>query len=359
MKKLIYVLFAVGYCLIFGELFVRIFSPAPLLPRYVTGAPYGIRTNVPNVQYWQTTPEVQVQFRINSRGIRSDQEYSYEKPPGQCRIVLFGDSFFMGYEVDLKDSFAYLLEQKLKVAGYSCQVINLAVSGFGTAEMLIALENEGLKYHPDIVVFQWHVTDPDDNVRSALFRLDKTGELVRANATYLPAIELSDWLSQFAIYRWLIENCQLYAAIRETIASRVKDLLATWRKKSTTTEKKDSIKTTESSKTAVASPYPLILSTRLLQAAQQLSQEHHAHFCVIEIPKRLSRTQYQSSLSDFSSEMREKLNMLSPLATFETHAHPDLKLYFEKGHFHLTPQGNQLLTDYFVSELKKTSWLSK
>ena len=85
----------------------------------------GVRMNVPDAQYWQTTPEVQVQVRINAQGIRSDREYSYQKLENRCRILLFGDSFFMGYEVDLKDSLAYLLEQRLNVEGYPIKDSNI------------------------------------------------------------------------------------------------------------------------------------------------------------------------------------------------------------------------------------------
>jgi hypothetical protein len=266
MKKVFYIFFGIGYCLIFGEFFVRIFNPAPLLPRYITGAPYGVRMNVKNAQYWQTTPEVHVQFRINSHGIRSDKEYAYSKPAGQCRVLLFGDSFFMGYEVDLKDSFAYLLEQELNARGYQCEVINLAVSGFGTAEMLIALENEGLKYQPDIVVFQWHSTDPADNVRSALFRPNKKGELIRLNSTYLPAVKLTDWLSQFIVYRWLIEHSQLYAEIRETTANRIKSILASFQRKQVNAVQTETEEQKISSKTG---KYEILLSTRLSSSTGQ------------------------------------------------------------------------------------------
>ncbi len=357
MKKILYLILALCYCLLFGEFFVRLFSPAPLLPRYVTAAPYGIRINVPHAHYWQTTPEVQVQLRINSQGIRSDLEYTYDKPKDQCRILLLGDSFFMGYEVDLTDSFAYLLEQKLNAEGVPCQVINLAVSGYGTAEMLIALEQEGLKYQPDLVIFQWHITDPDDNVRSALFRI-KDGELVRLHSTYLPAVKLSDWLSQFTLYRWLIENCQLYAALRETAAARIKSFLASLRKR----QGEAAIsKTTaaESPNLPQATEYALRLSTRLLQEAKRISNAHQAQFCVLEIPDRLGRTKFRSHITEFfTPQLRQELQILTPLPMFEATSSPALKLYYEKGHFHLTPEGNRLLTEYFGSELKKAGWLN-
>ena len=54
------------------------------------------------------------------------------------------------------NSFAWYLEAMLLSAGFNCEVLNLSVSGFGTAEMLIALEKSGLNYSPDLVIFQWH-----------------------------------------------------------------------------------------------------------------------------------------------------------------------------------------------------------
>lgn len=354
MKKLLYIIFGICYCLLFGEIFLRILTPVALMPRYVTASPYGVRMNVPYVQYWQTTPEVQVQVRINAQGIRSDKEYSYQKPENRCRLLLFGDSFFMGYEVDLKDSFAYLLEQRLNAEGYPCEVINLAVSGFGTAEMLISLQNEGFKYQPDVVVFQWHKTDPLDNVRSKLFKLDANEQLIQANKTYLPAVKIRDWLSQFAVYRFLIENSQLYSAIRELIAKQVKSILVSFN--TIAVSKTQSPKKSSSRK----SNYAIRLSTRLLQEAKYLSNKQGANLCVLEIPERLnSRIKFESNLSKFEPKVREQLNMWSPIQVFQQAADPSIKIYFEKGYFHLTPFGNQLLTEYFFSELKATGWLEK
>jgi hypothetical protein len=358
MKKIALITFAIAYTFFFGEAFVRIFHPVALMPRYVTAAPYGVRMNIPNAQYWQTTPETRVHLRNNAQGIRADKEYSYQKAKNQCRLLLLGDSYFVGYEVDIKDSFAYLLEQKLQQANYPCEVINLAVSGFGTAEMLVTLEHEGLKYQPDIVIFQWHSTDWDDNVRSELFKVNATNQLIRTQATYLPAIKISDWLNQFAIYRWLIENSQFYSAIRETIANNIKEILVSLRQhkeKSATELPKANSPTPPTGKKS----YAQRLSEQLLLAAQQMSHSHQAQFGVLEIPDRRSRTTFKSNLSKFEPQLREQLNMWTPLAVFEQAAHPNKKIYFEKGHFHLTPLGNQLVTEYFWLELQKTKWLDK
>lgn len=344
------------YALVFGEVFVRELAPVPIIPRYVTGAPYGVRVGMPNMTFWQTTPETRVQVRTNSRGIRADREYPYEKPPGTCRIVIFGDSFFVGYEVNVEDSFASLLEKRLNESGYRCEVINLAVSGFGTSEMLVTLQQEGLKYHPDVVLFSSHITDLDDNLRSALHTLDVHGDLVRKNASFLPGIRLSDELSKFFVYRWVVENSQLYSAVRERAAYYVKARMLSFKKHA---EPSMGVSARESGSDAgePASRFPQRLNLRLLEEARRTSESNGAHFCVLEIPFNRSRTEFDRMLPDYDPKVAGELHVVSPLAEFQSQAGTSRMLFYEKGHGHLTPQGNRLLADVFFSHLRDTGWL--
>src|SRR5579871_4560714 len=102
------------YTLAFGEIYTRIFAPQPIMPRYVTGTPWGMRGNIPHSHYWHHTPEVDVEYRINGEGMRADRDFAIRKPAGTCRIALFGDSLLMGYELDLHDTFASRLERTLR-----------------------------------------------------------------------------------------------------------------------------------------------------------------------------------------------------------------------------------------------------
>ncbi len=341
------------YVLLFGEMFVRWFAPAPMIPRYVTGAAYGVRVGMPNMKFWQTTPETQVEIRTNSRGIRADREYSYVRTPGVCRIVLLGDSLFVGYEVNLEDSFAYLLDRDLASAGIACEVVNLAVSGFGTAEMLIALREEGLKYSPDIVIFSSHVTDLDDNVRASLYALDQRGNLIRKNPTFLPGIALSDRLSEYSLYRWLTENSQLYAAVRERSAEAIKAALVNANKEKTSADAGKGA----AARLSPADAYAQQLNLRLLQEAKHVAETNQAQFCVLEIPVRLGRTEFARNLPEYASRDKAALRVFDPLPAFSAAARTQDKLYFERGHGHLTPRGNRLLADYFFPKLVETGWL--
>src|SRR5262245_61865219 len=122
------------YALVLAELCVRWMAPVPLMPRYVTGTAWGVRGNIPGAVYRHVTPEVNVEYRINSQGMRADREFSPAPDSQHCRIAMIGDSFFMGYELDLKDTIATQLEESLASQGQSAEVLNFSVSGFGTAE---------------------------------------------------------------------------------------------------------------------------------------------------------------------------------------------------------------------------------
>lgn len=85
----------------------------------------------------------------NSAGLRSSREFPYRKPGGGKRLLLVGDSYFWGYGVDDRFVLSEVLQER---AGGNVEVINGAVTGYGTDQELLWLVNEGLRYAPDVVV---------------------------------------------------------------------------------------------------------------------------------------------------------------------------------------------------------------
>ena len=83
----------------------------------------------------------------NSKGGRGEKEVPYEKT-SKMRILTIGDSFTFGECVSDTGNFPAILETMLD----SAEVINLAVHGYGNDQQLLKLLNEGVQYHPDIVV---------------------------------------------------------------------------------------------------------------------------------------------------------------------------------------------------------------
>jgi hypothetical protein len=84
----------------------------------------------------------------NSKGVRGKTEYEYQRTPGKRRIVVLGDSFTFGEEVSDDETYSHDLESALR----STEVLNLGVQGYGHDQMLLYLREEGLKYHPDVVI---------------------------------------------------------------------------------------------------------------------------------------------------------------------------------------------------------------
>jgi hypothetical protein len=105
------------YVLCLGEVFVRAFAPQPIVPRYVTGADYGIRTNIAGARYRHYTGDVNVEYRINEAGFAPMSSIRARSRQGTCRVLMFGDSFMIGYEVEVADSILQVLQELLKRAG--------------------------------------------------------------------------------------------------------------------------------------------------------------------------------------------------------------------------------------------------
>jgi hypothetical protein len=94
--------------------------------------------------------------RYNSRGLR-DHEYAVEKPEGARRVLIFGDSFAEGLEVELDNLHAKRLERMLaaRYPGLRVEVINFGVSAYDTAQEWWNFRTEGVRYRPDLVVVIW------------------------------------------------------------------------------------------------------------------------------------------------------------------------------------------------------------
>ena len=100
-------------------------------------------------------------LNTNSRHIRDKSEYSFGKPNDKTRILVLGDSYTFGEEVDDEETYVFYLSRILP----NSEVINFGVSGYGHDQMLIYLKEEGIKYQPDIVMLGYI---DGDRVRNTL-----------------------------------------------------------------------------------------------------------------------------------------------------------------------------------------------
>jgi len=116
---------------------------------------YPVFSYKPNNQYEVTRPEFTNTVRINSKGLR-DYDYGYAKGNSTKRIIMLGDSMIAAIELPLRKTVSkkleFLLNEGKKPNGGNFEVINMGFTGFGPTAEIIALEKEGIKYNPDIVI---------------------------------------------------------------------------------------------------------------------------------------------------------------------------------------------------------------
>jgi hypothetical protein len=288
-----------------GELIVRLWFAEPVLPRYLAIAPYGVSMNMPNQNFWQSSHGYHVNVRTNSRGLRSDKEIPYEKHPGVFRILGVGDSFTLGYEVDLEDTFLYQLEQKLHEKGArNVEVINLGIGGFGTEEELLTLEYEGFKYSPDLVLLQYFQNDLNDNLNSNLFFL-KGDTLQREARTYLPAVKARAALSSIPGYRWLTENSQLLNVVRNRISWLMKGAMNKKRNEMLAARVRSGNPTKGG--TGVAS-YEEMLAARLLDEIYKECDKRGIPLLILDIPLiKLSSKDISTNIPIHLMQLRNKV----------------------------------------------------
>src|SRR6185295_7592665 len=117
------------------------------------------------------------------------------------------------------------------------------------------------------------------------------------------------------------------------VAKRVLLLLASWSGRSADDSDDDD-------SDEAPSPFPsaaLDLTAALLRHARDEIQAEGREFHIVEVPRIVSRTEYQSTIRLLPAEGIDGLSIISPVATFNAIGRPELKLYYERGQGHLTP----------------------
>lgn len=100
--------------------------------------------------------------RLNNHGWR-DKNRAYDNPDKAFRILAIGDSVTFGAIVPAGKTYTNILESRLRKKGYNVEVINMGYGGWGTDQELKALQKEGQKYKPDLILFQFTSNDLKEN----------------------------------------------------------------------------------------------------------------------------------------------------------------------------------------------------
>jgi len=103
-----------------------------------------------------------IPYQINSLGYR-DIEHSITKPKNIKRIMMFGDSFLAGHQVDFENILSRQLSKNLEhIYNKKYEIFNFGLIGNQPSTELLTLENLALKYSPDYVIICFFQNDPMD-----------------------------------------------------------------------------------------------------------------------------------------------------------------------------------------------------
>ena len=123
--------------------FQALFMPDPVVG-------YRLR---PNARTRFITSEFDTEIVINAQGVRDSRDIG-AKPAGERRVVVLGDSLVLSVQVDERQTFCRLLEERLNRAkgAYTYRVINAGVQGYGPVEELLFFREVARAFDPDLVI---------------------------------------------------------------------------------------------------------------------------------------------------------------------------------------------------------------
>jgi len=111
-----------------------------------------------NFSETRSTLDFSYHFQTNSQGIRYP-EIPIEKPRGERRVVVVGDSFTEGWGVESDKVFTTLLENNFSTPDNITRFINCGLSGTAPLQYARILFQVCLNYHPDAVLIVLYSND--------------------------------------------------------------------------------------------------------------------------------------------------------------------------------------------------------
>ncbi|MBI4847222.1 MAG: hypothetical protein HY808_01405 [Nitrospirae bacterium] len=322
----------------------RLFNPQLIIPRYVETSSYGIRKHLNNVNGEIITPEFSHKIATNSQGFRGKKEYSITKDSDVYRIIVLGDSVTFGYGVEDKETFSAILEKKLSLVK-KVEVINMGVSGFGTAEELIKLRKEGFNYNPDLVILGYFPNDHFNNIISNLFKVEN-GKLIRNAEVFAPALFIRDRLNKVPGYTFLSQHSHFVNFLRNRISYSIIRTIGKAHKIDSYVPVKEKITAKENELTAM-----------LLNEFIQEGYKHNISVIILDIPEMINKKQSYSNLPTELLLLNNKTFLVDvQKQIFESYPLLEINYKVDK---HLRPLGHELIGDWLSAFVKERIWAEK
>jgi hypothetical protein len=123
-------------------------------------------TGQPHFQGVIDSPVFRQEVKANSLGM-NDNEHRLEKPADTFRILMLGDSFIQGFQVEKQQTAHQVLEDYLNAeAGQRrVEVLSGAVLGWSNGQQLLYYRERGRRFQPDLVLLTFFIgNDFKDNL---------------------------------------------------------------------------------------------------------------------------------------------------------------------------------------------------
>jgi len=342
--NLMLVMVALGLAFGLAEILVRLLmaDTTVLFPRYHTDYRYGeyhLRGIRPNEKFMHSSIDGQWEFVTNSAGFRNDRDFAYDKPPDVLRILVLGDSHTQGYEVRQEATYAEVLRRSLSSETRKVEVLNAGVSGFGTAEELAFLENEGYRYHPDVVVLGFFGNDYEDNLKAGLFALDPDGRLIPKKYEHIPGVKIQNVIYAIPGVKWLGEHSHFYSLLFNTAWVYYKYFLPGPDGEAPRALPEYAVPTKQHQ-----SEGEIALAASLIERMQQFCNLRHIRLIVVDIPTDLDRYRIESSLP---LALRDRLKasrveIVSSESLFQPYANA-VDIHLPHGYHHISEFSHALI----------------
>lgn len=174
---------------------------------------------VPNMKVTHSRGCFTGEVETNRWGFR-DRDRILEKPLGEFRIALVGDSVVEGVHVNPDQVMNIQMEKLLQQQGYhNVEVMNFGIEGIGTTQELIMYKDRIRQFHPDLVLLTVSDNDVMNNSStlqpksygihtwySPYYNLDANGQLVFQPVQRRPLNGLVTFLERHSYLAYYIER---------------------------------------------------------------------------------------------------------------------------------------------------------
>jgi hypothetical protein len=246
---------------------------------------------------WKKTSEYTSWIEVNSKGLRG-AEIDYPKPAGEKRILVVGDSFTFAEQVNQNETFTQRLEDRLNADGGQYRVLNAGSNGWATANEVVYLAKEGVRFKPDVVIVALYLgNDVSDNYR----RVATVSDAVAADLALRGA-------DSFDGPRRILRRSELYTVFESGVLAK----LPIWQDDggNYSSDRKPP-RTLEEAEEAWA------ITGRLLDRMRDLSESQGARFVVMVVPSATAVAQRGGAAAKDDDDDEEEGNEAADRPGFE------------------------------------------